>query len=281
MNSLLISFFLIIFFVGLSFGSFLNSLIYRLKEHKTILGRSYCPHCKQKIVWYDNIPVFSYLLLNAKCRNCKQKISLQYLLVELTMGIFFVLSFLWVNSSMSVISYQLSATGVGHYTPFILSVIKYWVIFFVFTFIFVYDAKYSMVDSRVVLSASLLVFGLAIFESFLKENSSIVLSDLFQIFLAMIIGVGFFAIQYVITKGKAIGMGDLQIGLFMGASLVSWQFVLVAILLSYIIGAIISLGLILFKQKTIKDKIPLGPFLSIGSVVTIFYGEQIINWFFR
>ena len=84
-----------IFLIGLCVGSFVNVCIYRLpKSKQVLLGRSYCPKCKKKIKWFDNIPVLSYFLLNGKCRSCKKKISSQYLIVELITGLGFLLIFL-------------------------------------------------------------------------------------------------------------------------------------------------------------------------------------------
>src|SRR5665647_529672 len=84
---------IIIFFIfGLIIGSFLNVVIYRLNLAESLLGRSHCPHCQNKINWYDNIPLLSFILLYAKCRNCKESISWQYPVVELTTGIIFALT---------------------------------------------------------------------------------------------------------------------------------------------------------------------------------------------
>lgn len=82
---------LAIFFIsGLIIGSFLNVLVYRVSMAETILGRSYCPHCKKGIAWYDNVPLLSFILLRARCRDCQKKISWQYPLVELGTAVLFL-----------------------------------------------------------------------------------------------------------------------------------------------------------------------------------------------
>ena len=89
--------YLILFFIflfGLVIGSFLNCLIYRLREGKSMLGRSFCPKCKQQIAWYDNIPVLSFILLRGRCRHCGKKISIQYPAVEFITGVLFVVAFI-------------------------------------------------------------------------------------------------------------------------------------------------------------------------------------------
>ena len=95
MNPSIFIFSIIVLFTGLSFGSFVNVCIYRLPKNKQVLtGRSYCPKCKKKIKWFDNIPLISFLLLSGKCRSCKKKISPQYFIVELIAGVGFLLIFL-------------------------------------------------------------------------------------------------------------------------------------------------------------------------------------------
>jgi len=98
--------------------------------------------------------------------------------------------------------------------------------------------------------------------------------------LAILIGVAFFGLQYLFTKGKGIGLGDLRIGLFMGVALENWTNICLALVISYIIGALVSLLLIVFKNKKLKSEIPLGPFLVIGTFVVLIFGQQIINWYF-
>jgi len=242
--------FIVAFWIGLVFGSFLNCLIYRLHSHQTIFGRSFCPKCKQKIKWYDNVPIISFIFLKARCRSCGKKISWQYPIVELAMGLFFLFS-IWLNIE------ELS----------LLVVLRDWIIFFTLLFIFIYDLKYSEIEDVVLLPATalVLIFSLFLGQSFLP------------IIFSALIGVVFFGAQYLITKGKGIGLGDLRIGLFMGIACGNWQYLLVAIFFAYIIGALVSLILILKKKKKMKSAIPLGPFLVIGTLVAFLFGDKIIT----
>jgi len=242
--------FIIVFWTGLVFGSFLNCLIYRLHSHKTLFGRSCCPKCKQKIKWYDNIPVVSFIFLKARCRSCRKKISWQYPIIELVMGLFFAFG-VWHNIN------QLS----------LLVVFRDWIIFFTLLFVFVYDLKYSEIEDVVLLPATVLVL---IFSIFLGQS-------FLPIIFSALIGVSFFGIQYLVTKGRGIGLGDLRIGLFMGVVCGNWQYLLVAIFFAYIIGALVSLVLILRKKKKIKSAIPLGPFLAIGTFIAFLFADQIIT----
>jgi len=242
--------FIVAFGTGLVFGSFLNCLIYRLHNRETILGRSFCPKCKQKIKWYDNIPVFSFLFLKARCRFCRKKISWQYPIIELVMGLFFLFSVCLHMEELSL-----------------LIVLRDWIIFFTLLFVFVYDLKYSEIEDIVLLPATVLVL---IFSLFLGQ------SFLSMIFSALI-GATFFGIQYLITKGKGIGLGDARIGFFMGIVCVNWQYLMVAIFFAYIIGALVSLVLMLSKKKKMKSVIPLGPFLVIGTFIAFLFGDKIIT----
>lgn len=245
-------FLVISFWVGLVFGSFLNCLIYRLHHKKTILGRSFCPKCKKKIKWYDNIPVLSFIFLKGRCRFCQQKISWQYPLVELLLGLCFAFSFYWRWPD-----------------PSLLLIAKDWVIFFGLVFIFVYDLKYLEIEDIIILPASILIF---IFSLFLGQSY-------LSLLLTILIAVSFFGLQYLITKGKGIGLGDLRIGVFMGVVCGSWPLLLVALFFAYVLGTFVSLPLLLRKKKKMKSMIPLGPFLVAGTFIAYFFGEAIISFY--
>ena len=274
--------YLFIFLLGLAFGSFLNCLVYRLYQHQTIFGRSYCPQCRNKLDWFDNIPLISFVFLKGRCRNCQKKISWQYPLVELIMGLLFVLS-IWRFSNQQLTISAIGGSALGGSNQLLLSIFRDWIIFFALVFTFVYDFKYLQIQDIVILPAAGLVFILNLFSNPLFD-SLIGMSILFRaghMLLAILIAVGFFALQYLATKGRGIGLGDLRIGLFMGAALAHWSSVCLALFFSYIIGALISLILVAFKQKKITSQIPLGPFLTIGTLIALLFGQQIINWYIR
>ena len=93
--------------------------------------------------------------------------------------------------------------------------------------------------------------------------------------LILIFGGGFFLAQFLISKGQWIGGGDIRMGALMGFFL-GWPQILVALFFSYIIGAIIGVSLIILKKKTWKSEIPFGVFLTIGAIISLFFGEQIL-----
>lgn len=276
-------FFIGIFIIGLAFGSFLNCLIYRLAHGKSVWGRSHCPKCQKQIKWYDNIPLASFIILKRRCRYCHKKISWQYPLVELFMGLFFVFGVWRLNSQVAVISYELLVPSHGQYLGFILQVFRDWIIFFTLLFIFVYDFKYKKIEDVVLLPAIGLIFILSMIAPQLSGHldSFLILQRLKHVVLAAFIAVGFFAFQYLITRGRGIGLGDLRIGLFMGVALMIWQKLLLALFISYIIGAVVCLVLVVLKNKKMKSQIALGPFLAIGTAAAFLYGQQIINFYLR
>src|SRR3989339_721403 len=199
------------FIFGLIIGSFINCLIWRLHEKEGLWNRSYCPKCKHKISWYDNVPVLSFIFLLGKCRNCKEKISYQYPLIELLTAILFAVAFL-------------------------------------------------------------IQFPISNFS--LSEGSS----TGGQFLISGIIGGSFFLFQFVVSRGRWIGGGDIRLGLLMGFAL-GWPYILVAIFLAYFMGAIISVGLVAGGKKKWGSKIPLGIFLSTAAIITLFWGDEILNWY--
>lgn len=251
----MIIFYLIAFILGLAAGSFLNCLIYRLYHKKTISGRSFCPKCGHQIAFYDNIPLLSFIVLGGRCRHCRQSISWQYPMVELAAGFLF----LAVASRYSLIQYPVS--GIQH-------LVRDWLMLFALLFIFVYDIKYYLIEDIVILPIAASVFILNL----------ILKVPVLNLILAATLAAGFFVLQYFLTRGKGIGLGDFRIGLLMGLYF-GWPKILVAISSAYIIGMIIAVFLIILKKKKLSSRVPLGPFLVIGSLITMFYGQQILDWY--
>ena len=210
-----------IFLIGLCFGSFANVCIYRLpKSKQTLAGRSYCPKCKKKIKWFDNIPVLSYFLLNGKCRSCKKKISPQYLIVELIMGFGFLLIFLNYHN---------------HLASILLStlLLMYAVIFFI-------DLKHFIIPDT-------LNFGIMILA--LSKNFLPDLNLAFtQITIQSIIGgiIGYLSIWIIIylyktlKKMEGMGLGDAKLMAGIGL-LFGWQSVPFVLFVSAILGLLMVL----------------------------------------
>ncbi len=252
------------FILGLSAGSFLNCLIWRLSHRKTLLGRSICPKCGHQLFAKDNIPLLSFLLLRGRCRYCQEKISFEYPLLEFITGILFVLVTL-KNLGLLPLVFgwnmgQTFSTDLSPQNIFILKTIRDWIGVFVLLFIFVYDLKYQIIEDIVVLPALLVVFLLNIFLGFPWQ----------RIALGILVGLVFFGSQYLLTKGKGIGLGDLRIGCFLAAFFAEPWLFLFSLFFGYIIGGAVGLILVVLKRKKWKSAMPLGPFLVLGAFLVLF-----------
>ncbi|PJE58020.1 MAG: prepilin peptidase [Candidatus Portnoybacteria bacterium CG10_big_fil_rev_8_21_14_0_10_36_7] len=250
---------IIIFLLGLSVGSFLNVLIYRLEIDKSVFkGRSFCSQCKTTLGWLDLIPVVSFVLIKGKCRYCKKPISWQYPIVELAVGfLFFIIAnFFFVDESIMSLA----------------QTIYLWIASSLLVVIFVYDFKHLEVpDILVVLGV-----GVTLIASFFGK---ITLSGgILQALLGTLICAGFFFALVVISRERWMGWGDVKLGLFLGL-LLGWQKVLVAMFLAFFIGAICGIILIMVKKKGMKSQMPFGPFLVISTFIAIFFSAQLINWY--
>ena len=268
------------FLIGTCFGSFLNCLVYRLSKKRTILGRSFCPKCLHKLSWSENIPLFSFFFLKGKCKHCHQSISWQYPLIELAVGLLFAIAFarlslpLVEQSSLRDFAFIFSIKT-------ILSLFIQWFIFFILIFIFIYDLRYQEIELIVLWPAIAVVLLSSILKGTIFQEGLFILKQPF--FISLLIGTSFFLLQYLITKGKGIGLGDVWVGIFMATILVQPKNLCIALFSAYVIGALVGLFLLIFYAKSgkykLKTKIPLAPFLVLGTFIAIFWGEKIINFY--
>lgn len=256
---------LIIFFIlGLIIGSFLNVLIYRIRTAETILGRSHCPNCKKQIRWYDNIPLLSFILLKFKCRDCGEKISWQYPLVEFFTGALFALAgnhfFLLEDFSTWAV------TGIWLFLIAALIVI------------FVYDILYMEIPGIVLWPAIVFSFGFNLFLDYGQKFSSVWERMLISGLLAAIGAFLFFFALSFFSKEKWMGMGDAYLVIFLGMIL-GWPKILLGLFLAFAIGAICGIILIVLKKKKMQSQIPFAPFLIVGTIVTMFYYNPLAGWY--
>lgn len=238
------------FLLGSAVGSFLNVLIYRLPRKESILfPSSRCPSCNHKLAPKDLVPIFSYIFLKGKCRYCRAKISIRYPLVETLTAIFFALSF-WVYG-------------------WSFHCFKILILFSFLLPIFFIDIEHMLIPD--VLSFAGL--GIGFFLSLLEGK-------IYQSILGSIVFGGILLLIYLgallILKEEGMGQGDIKLGFFLG-SFLGLKLSLLALFLSYILGGVISVFILLFKNKDLKTAIPFGPFLISGSFISLFWGESIIS----
>ena len=263
-------FYFVIFVFGLVAGSFLNCVIYRLHTKEGfIISRSYCPKCRHKLAWYDLIPLFSFIALKGRCRYCGQKISWQYPLVELTTGLLFILTF----NQFSIFPKGNSSVFYSAGNFQFLNLIYYLIISCFLVIVFVYDLKYYIIPDRVIYPAIAIA---------LIFNSQFLISSQFPIFKSSILSAlgasAFFLAIILISRGQWMGLGDFKLAILMGLFL-GFPNILVALFLSFFIGAIIGTGLIIFKRKSFRSEVPFGPFLVTGAFIALFWGQSLVNWY--
>lgn len=233
--------------LGLVIGSFLNVVIYRLPKGLNLSHPgSTCPVCKEKIKWYDNVPILSYVALGGKCRVCKTKISIQYPLIELLTGILFM--FVYFKFGYSILS------------------LKYFLFVSILISLAIIDVKsYFLPDS---LTFTLILFGIL---SAGITNSGFELSFIggacYAFPFLLIYGFG----EYIFKK-EAMGFGDIKlaagIGCFLGYSRFFNLYLFITI--TFVLGAIVSLSLIRLKIKERTGQIAFAPYLAISGVIMMF-----------
>ncbi len=249
-----------IFVFGACIGSFLNVCIYRLPLSQSIINPpSHCPGCKSPIKWYDNIPLLSYIILKGHCRKCKARISFRYFLVELITGITFILFFHLYGPVPLTFIYLTLACGL-----------------IIATFI---DFEHQIIPDEITLGG--LVLGLLV--SLLYPNlhhETAHLRSLLDSVLGVLVGGGSLYLTGLlgtfIFKKDAMGGGDVKLLAMLGAFL-GWRLVVVTFFVSPVLGSIVG---IILKIKDRREVIPYGPYLTMGAIVAIIWGEDIFRWLF-
>jgi leader peptidase (prepilin peptidase)/N-methyltransferase len=242
------------FIFGAVVGSFLNVCICRMpKDESVVSPPSHCPRCDYRIRWYDNIPMFSYLLLRGKCRGCGTHISLQYPLVEFLNGALTLALFLKFGPTLSFLALFLFCSALV-----------------VITFI---DLEHQIIPDEISLSGIVIGF---IFSFFLPWQTW--LNSLLGILLGggslLLVAYGY---QWLTGK-EGMGGGDIKLLAMMGAFL-GWKSVLFIIFASSLIGSVVGITMMLVQKKDSKLAIPFGPYLAFGAVLYLFYGQQLILWY--
>ncbi len=256
MTSLIITYILIVLF-GLAVGSFLNVIILRFDELKTIWRvRSHCLKCKKEIRWYDLVPFFSYFILGGKCRDCKKPISYQYPIVEALTAVLFA--------------------GIYYYYGLTWQALLLAIILSILICIAVYDIlKMEIPD---VLTYLGIFFALGFTFLKLYQTNSLALENLIPYGYAILVAGGFLGFLVILSREKWMGMGDILLGILMGV-LLGMPAVLVGLFFAFVLGSIVGLILIAAKKKTLKDAVPFGPFLVSGTIIALFWGEKLVNWY--
>ena len=246
--------FVLILILGLAVGSFSNVCIYRIPRNESIIyPASHCPKCRSNISPKDNIPLLSYILLKGRCRNCKSKISIQYLIVEFLTGSIYLIIYLTYGLSVQTLIYIILSSAL-----IIIAII---------------DLNEQIVPDVISLPGIVIGFIISFFVpyiSFINSALGVVVGG----GIILIIGLG----GSVIFKKEAMGGGDVKLAAMIGAFL-GWRYIIISLFLGFFLGALAGIILILLKIKSREDVVPFGPFIVLGSFITLLWGEKIITWY--
>ena len=248
------------FLFGLMAGSFLNVVIWRLPaEEQVVRGRSHCRGCGKAIPWYDNIPLVSFARLKGRCRFCQAKISWSYPLVELATGLLFAGTVLRFGQSPLVWAYWILGAAL-----IALSVI---------------DWKEMILPDEITMPG--ISFGV-ILSFYLPQlhGETGRWAALWAGVVGALAGAGTLWVVGVVGKWvfrrEAMGLGDVKLMAMVGAFIGLWKVLLVNLVLAPVAGALVGLVL---KVRYGRDLIPFGPFLALGTLAAIFWGDAILNWY--
>ena len=254
---------LFVFLFGAIVGSFLNVCIHRLPAEESLVSpSSHCPSCKFPIRFYDNIPLFSYLFLLGRCRSCKGKISLRYPLVEL------------ITALMAVALWHVFGLGFGFFFSFVLMAALVVIAFI--------DLDVRIVPDVISLPGIVLGLIFALANAWIEAEPSAVIPSPLSSFLGILLGGGLLlgvAWGYQLLSGvEGMGGGDVKLLAMIGAFL-GWPSVPIALFFASLGGSVIGLLLMLTKGVGGKYALPFAPFLCLGAIFHLFFGQQIISFY--
>jgi leader peptidase (prepilin peptidase)/N-methyltransferase len=243
-----------VFIFGACIGSFLNVCIYRIPEGKSIIHPpSACPQCGYRIRFYDNIPIVSYILLRGRCRRCQIHIPIRYPLVELITGL----------AALSVFLKYGPTPAAGIYFLFIA-------VLLVITFI---DIDHQIIPDILSVTGIPLFFLLGFLVPFITWKDALI---------GILAGGGLLyavAFGYQLLTGRdGMGGGDIKLLAMIGA-MIGWQGILFTVFVSSLSGTVIGLLLALPAGRSMKSRLPFGPFLAAGAIAYLFCGPALIRWY--
>ena len=275
---------------GMCFGSFAGASVWRLRAKqleqdilagenvnkiefkklkkltkKTLLNdHSQCLNCDYELKWYDMIPIVSWISLTGKCRKCSKPIGIFEPIMEISMALFFVLSYsFW---PFSLVSYL----DIARLVIWLLAGIC-------FMIMFAYDKKWFIIPNLVSYLTIILGFVYLVIVILISQDK---MSIILNVLMSILILSGIYLFLYLISKGKWIGFGDIKLGLGLALFVIDWRLAFVALFSANLIGCVLVLpSLILGKLKR-NSRGPFGPLLIIGAILAFFVGKYIVNAYF-
>jgi leader peptidase (prepilin peptidase)/N-methyltransferase len=256
--------YLIVSVFGLLIGSFLNVCIFRIPEGVSIVTpSSKCPSCGTPIKFYDNIPIVSYVLLMGKCRSCRAKVSPRYPFVEF----------------LNAVLYAVVLNRFGIESPWVLLV--YLAFTSVLIVIFFIDFDHQIIPNGITYPGIpiAVILGATILPDPFYRSSPLGAETAI---IGLIAGGGFFYLVAVagkvIFKKDAMGGGDIKMMAMVGG-LLGWKGVILTTFTGSLLGSIIGVTLIRLKGREWGSKIAFGPYLAVGALISMLWGEEILRWY--
>lgn len=254
-----------LFLLGLAFGSFALAMVDRMKAKKDwVRGRSQCDSCKHSLKPIDLIPVYSWVSKRGKCRYCSVKLSPAYPAVELLGGAVFVLSFVFYPYELSGFNFVLF--GLWYLALVIMLALT------------VFDVRWYLLPNKLVYPLTMVAFVHRII--FTINNDLISFSYLLNLGLTLFISCGVFYLLHIVSSGKWIGDGDVRLGvamgLFLNGPVEAWLAIFIASIIGVIIGVIM---MIKSGKKTLSMKLPYGPMLMAGLIISYLFSSGLIAWY--
>lgn len=254
--------------LGLALGSFANVLIDRVPEGKPIRGRSRCDRCRRTLRWWELVPVVSALFLCHRCPTCAGVIPFRNTAVEL--GCAAVLVAVLMRHGGTV-TFAGTIEAFGLLALLVLAAI---------------DARRGVVPDQITLPAiAILVIGrlaTAVVIASPDAGRGVAISTFsgigVSLLISLVLGAGFFWLQRLVSRGRWVGDGDIRVGALMGALFVPMQ-LMIALAASYIIGGTIAASLLFTRRVERRSRIPLVPFLLLGSLFSVFFSEDVLTWY--
>jgi leader peptidase (prepilin peptidase) / N-methyltransferase len=239
--------------LGSTIGSFLNVCIYRLPRRESIVWpRSSCPHCRRELAWYENLPILSYLALRARCRTCREPISIRYPIVEALTAAMFAGAAWYYGPSILLVSRLLFGCAL--------------------IVLFAIDLEHHLLPNAITLPGIVIgfVFSLVADPGWQASLVGIVLGGglLYAIAEA----------YYRIRHEEGLGMGDVKMLAMIGA-FIGWQLTLLTLVIASLVGSLVGMGLIATGRGSMKYALPFGTFLALGAAVAAVLGPGFLDWY--
>jgi prepilin signal peptidase PulO-like enzyme (type II secretory pathway) len=258
--------FLLMLVLGAVIGSFLNVLILRLPAEQGIGGRSHCFNCQHTLSAWELIPIFSYIFLKGCCSSCGQKISVRYICIELFTALAFIITYTLMSDVLA--SADFSSWLLLIRSLFIIAVL---------IVVFMIDFEHYLILDKVVFPSTAILLGLNIWLDFVRHNSFSVPYFLQGLISAAGLSLFFWSLHFF-SKGRWMGLGDVKYALFLGLAL-PFPLIIPGAFLAFFIGSVVGVILIVTGNKTMGSKVPFGTFLSIAALISVWFGQGILNWY--